>query len=240
MQLRGYRMGYRTGNRTIRIQQMMRNPNDSDRSVHHRVERFGFHFVPCLVFVCMAIANQHVAGSEVEIPVFSHVTATIQTHFAETRGWQPGDLISRADVKPIFNQLQQLGWTVSDKDKILSEMLGSSDFLVRTLRSRRGARFMQQVSGYKLIYDRLDRISAEPGGQRMIQDLIKLPDGAKYAKQNPGRGIPGMTEFLPKKRSGKSRKLTDYRRPTDKIYTQKQLIQRLQQSYQKDSRPSKS
>ena len=194
----------------------------------------------CLAYLAVAATAIGTVGAESEspFPPFSRVTATVQRHFAKTQGWQAGHLISRGDVKPIFAQLKQLGWTASDQDEILAEMLGSNDFLVRTFRSRRGARFMQQVSGYKTIYDRLDRLAAESGGQRMIQGLIKLPDGAKYAKRNPGRGIPSMMEFLPKRRSGKSRKVADYGRPTDKIYTQKQLLQRLERSYQADSRRS--
>ena len=95
---------------------------------------------------------------------------------------------------------------------------------------------MRRVSGYKLIYDRLDRIAHESGGQRLIRDLIKLPDGARYARWSPGRGVPGLVDFLPKNRSGKTRTVKDYTKPTGKIYTQKQLLERLEESYIADFR----
>ena len=190
----------------------------------------------CLVLMLTSMAFGAVDTDKARLPSFSRVSATVQRHFAQLAEWRSGDLISQSDVRPIFTQLEQLGWQVSDQDKILKQVSPDNHFLVRTLRSKRGAKFMQQVSGYRLIFDRLDRISAESGGQKMIQSLIKLPDGARYAKQNPGRGIPGMTEFLPKNRSGKSRKVPDYKKPTGKLYTARQFLERLHESYQEDSR----
>ena len=194
-----------------------------------------------LVFGWAALfCGPSVQGSDSsQLPSLSIVTSTVRKHFVELKNRRPGDLISRSDVEPILAELEQQGWVVSDEAQILSAMLDSGHFLVRTLHSRDGKQFMRQVLGYKLIYDRLDRISAESGGQRLIRDMIKLPDGAKYAKLTPPRGVPAMTDFLPKNRSGKSRRVPDYRKPTGRIYTQVQLLERLTKSYGQDSRQLK-
>jgi len=51
------------------------------------------------------------------------------------------------------------------------------------------------------------------------------------AKMDRPRGVPGFLELLPKNRSGKTRTIKDYQQPTGLIYTEKQLLKRLKQSY---------
>ena len=171
------------------------------------------------------------SGDAAGLPQFGTVKATMHAYFASLPNRQKGDLISQGDVQPIFAVLQQLGWVVEDQKEILTMVLSDQDFLVRTLRSQRGERFMRQVANDKLIYDRLNRIVRVQGGQRMLEDLIKLPDGATYAKADRARAVPGLLDLLPKNRSGKTREIRDYNKPTGKIYTATQLIDRLETSH---------
>ena len=71
------------------------------------------------------------------------------------------------------------------------------------------------------------------GGPRLIQDLVKLPDGEKYCKPKSGGGVPDLLDLLPKNASGKTRQIANYDEPTGHIYTQEHLLTRLGESYKK-------
>ena len=164
-------------------------------------------------------------------PAFDKVRSTVQRHFENLNAYKSGDIISKDEVRPVFQKLNKLGWKVKDEKKILEDTLDSSHVVVKTLRTRDGRRFMRKVSGERLIYDRLDRISHESGGQRLIRDLPKLPDASRYAKNKRPRAVPGLLDLLPKKRSGKTRRIDEYNKPTGRIYTEDDLIKRLKKSY---------
>lgn len=166
-----------------------------------------------------------------ELPDFSQVRGTIEQVFAGDAQFRRGDLISRRQVELILGELQRLDWEVEDGDEILGDVLPDGASVVTTLRSAKGRKFMRQVSGFKLIYDRLDRISQESGGRQLLQDLVKLPDAARYARYVTGGGVPDLEGFLPKKRDGKTRRVKDYDKPTGRIYTIDQLVKRLKESH---------
>src|SRR6185503_17441521 len=105
--------------------------------------------------------------------------------------------------------------------------------VVRTLRSAAGKKFMRQVSGRELMYDRLDRISEVSGGTLLIQDLVKLPNGERYAKPMSGGGVPDLLDLLPKNASGQTRRIRDYHKPTGRFYTVSDLVAGLKESYRK-------
>jgi hypothetical protein len=166
-----------------------------------------------------------------QLPEFSWVEELVNDHFAARKDFRRSDLISKRDVTPIFASLKNAGWQVADEADILALILDEGSAVVRTLRTRDGQQFMRKVAGYRLIYDRLDRITRESGGQRLVADLVKLPDAQRYAKMKPQRGVPSMLEFLPKKKSGKRRRVADYDKPTGRIYTIEAFLERLQESH---------
>ncbi|MFV1964220.1 MAG: hypothetical protein ACC628_02265 [Pirellulaceae bacterium] len=179
-----------------------------------------------------------VEASEEQPPSLAVVQHLVNSHFSARRDFQKGDLISKRDVLPIFTELQGLGWKVADQAEILSLVLDDGSAVVQTTRTRNGKKFMRKVSGYRLIYDRLDRITREPGGRRLLADLVKLPDAERYAKMKSRRGALNMLDFLPKNRSGKRRRIADYEKPTGRIYTIDAFLKRLQQSHSKALRES--
>ena len=140
------------------------------------------------------------------------------------------DVLTQSEVQGLFAELKRKGLSVSDEKKILGRVLDDSDFLVRTLQTADGQRFLSKVAAEPLIYDRLDRIAREPGGQALIRDLVKLPDGDRYAKRKTPRGVPDLLDLLPKDRSGKRRQIKDYDRPTGRIYTVESLIKQTEKS----------
>lgn len=195
--------------------------------MHRRLIRW---LVLCACF--MADATGQEPSKKRALPPNSHVQAIVDQHFARQTNLRPGDLIMQSEVRALFPLLKNAGWDVENRDELLWKVLPAGDPLVRILRSPSGIKFMRQVSGYKLIYDRLDRVASASGGQRLLTDLIKLPDAARYAKQSTGRGVPDLIDFLPKDRSGKTRRIKDYDKATDKLYTVKQFKTALQESYE--------
>ena len=155
-------------------------------------------------------------------------------HFAQRDEFKPGDLINRSDAQAVLSQLSQLGWKVSDANQILEMLLPPEHIIVQTFSTREGTRFMRKVGSYELIYDRLHRTTELPGGQALVRDIVKLPNGELYAKKNPKQGNPTFTELLPKQRNGKTPADTDFEKPTGYIYTVAQLVTRLEQSRQRD------
>ena len=148
-------------------------------------------------------------------------------HFQGKRDYRDGDLIDRDDVTQILAVLKERGWSPDRAKEIESAALPANDFLVKLLSSSQGRRFMRKVKSFKLIYDRLDRIARVSGGQRMLTDLVRLPDGHRYAAWRPKRGTPNLLDFLPKRGNGRRRSIKDYDKPTGKIYTAEQLQERL-------------
>lgn len=185
--------------------------------------------VGCLTMVAQIPLR---AQSPQSPPPFPEILALIDHHFAAQPQLRDGDIISQREVRPLFSTLDAAGWKVADRDDLLKKLLPPNSTLIRILRSPNGTKFMRQVSGNKLIFDRLDRISQEPGGQRLLTDLVKLPDAARYAKQTTQPGVPDLIDFLPKYRSGKTRRVNDYGKPTKKIYTVADFNKAIKQSYE--------
>ncbi len=189
---------------------------------------WGIGTVVC-VFVC---ASPTLAQESKKRPSIKQVSGITQAKLAEREGYQPGDLITQTDVKRVLLALNSSGWQPTDSKQLLADSLPENAVLARTLKTKKGARFMRKVGDYELIFDRMDRVSRVSGGSKMLTDIAKLPDGEKLAKLNRPNGVPGFLDLLPKKSSGKVRSIKDYEQPTGRIYTEKQLLQRLKESYQ--------
>jgi hypothetical protein len=190
-------------------------------------------FFPCLVVVVGAAfwKVRDVAASADAFPSFAQVRSVVESHFHAKQDFQQQDLITAGDVAPIFRELEQLGWKDVARCDAAKQLLDDQSVLARELRSPPGRKFMRRVASYKLIYDRLDRISRMTGGQPLIHDLVRLPDGHRYAQWTPHRGAPSMEEFLPKGVSGKSPRVPDLDQPTGRIYTVSELLTRLEVCY---------
>ncbi len=156
------------------------------------------------------------------------VRRELADYFRQKKGYEPGDLITRKDVEAVLKRLASRGYQPRDAKQIIEASLSESDFLVQLLGGTRGRKFMRKVKKESLIYDRLDRIAQVPQGKRTLSDLIKLPDAHRYAPVRPARGIPTLLDLLPKRRSSRTRSIKDYDKPTGKIYTAKQLQERLE------------
>jgi len=161
------------------------------------------------------------------LPSFDQVQKLVDRQLATHSDYQPGDIISQQQVKPIFEQLKQLGWVVRDRAEITKLVPGDSEFIVRELRSGEGRTFMRQSGKYPLAYDRIDRLSRMSMGEKNVRALIRGPDGYKmiqYMTSTPyGRNMGQMLSQDPRG--------ADFNSPTGRLYTADALLGRLQQSY---------
>lgn len=170
------------------------------------------------------------------LPKFDAVNDVVERQLKTNRYYQTGDVLSRGNVEPIFGQLANLGWKVSDRQAILEQLLPDDDHLVRALRSPNNNDFMRHVgqvaNGYG--YDRLDRLSRMGDGEVIVSRLMQEPGGWNLIDiMSETREAPGMAQAFSMGPGGK-----DFTKPTGRIYTEQQLLARLKQSYDKANKPT--
>jgi hypothetical protein len=161
------------------------------------------------------------------LPSIAQVAARVNHYFQGLPGHSPNRLIVASEVTPILEQLEKQGWKDLSQADIFTRLVSDTELLARELRSPEGQAFMQRTANYKLIYDRLDRVSRSPGGARLLHDLIRLPDGYRYAQVSPPPSVPTLTDLLPKGASGKTAHVADMNKPTGRIYTVADLLHQL-------------
>ena len=160
-------------------------------------------------------------------PSFKAVKQTVEKTFHKFPEYKPGRLIVRSEVKKAFAAVKELGWNIPDQGVLLERVVPDGAWLATTLYSRRGLRFMDEISGLPQGYDRVDRLSRIPRGKQTIRDLLKNPGGYKlieYMTTTPyGKN---MGKMLSRDPGG-----ANFNRPTGRIYTVSQLLDELEQLY---------
>jgi hypothetical protein len=131
-------------------------------------------------------------------------------------------------------QVESLGWKIAEREKILEKTLDDKDFLVKTLRSDVGRRFMRKISGEKLAYDQLDRAATMPGGQPMIFELIRTPDADRVFRPGNLVQLADLAHQIPVAERSKSPRPQDFSKPTGRIYTAETLVKVLKLVYQRE------
>jgi hypothetical protein len=171
-------------------------------------------------------------ASEKKVLKFGEIKQIVSRHFAATKGYRSGDLITRQSVANLFKQLELYGWKVADQNEILGQILSEGDFLAKQMRTDPGKSFMRKVSGYPGGFDRVDRISRMPQGRGNVTQMIKMPDGYEMIEAmtttSRGRKLGQRLSNAPK---GK-----DFNKPTGRIYTEAALTARLKKSFAQRSK----
>ncbi len=162
------------------------------------------------------------------LPSLADVRETALRHFELLQDYQPGDVISRSEVEPLFVHLWQMGWTVVDRKSILHHVPSDHDFLVKQLRTPAGRKLMREIGKSPNVYDRLDRLSWLRRGRQIVHELIGRPGAAEAVKS--------LATTTGRKKAGKliSRTIkvgADFHKPTGRLYTVEMLLARLEKSY---------
>jgi len=149
-------------------------------------------------------------------PSAEQVAAAIERWFAQQDNYQPGDLITRSQVRDVLSKLADAGAKVPAASKIAELALDDNSTLVRKLSTNAGRKFMRRIAQDPGGFANLDRLSRTSGGEKVVQELIDYKDGDKLIEYMATRNGRNMMANVP----GAS----DPNRPTGRIYTVDDLI----------------
>ncbi len=157
-------------------------------------------------------------------PTMAEIKAIVEKHLHSQAGYLPGDLISRKDVEPIFDDLLELGAPLAaGQEDLYDDFVPESSHLVRTLRTPSGRAFMQKVKSIPGIYDRLERLAWNPKGRELIEMLVDDPQGPAILKvMLEPAGMAATAKYLGDDPSGKNFSI-----PTGHVHTANELLKRL-------------
>ncbi|MEX2187918.1 MAG: hypothetical protein WD875_14025 [Pirellulales bacterium] len=159
------------------------------------------------------------------------VEAAAAQHFKTLADYEDGDILSQGQVKPLLDQLAKAGWKVSDRAELLGQVSADNDFVVGQLRTKSGRKFMRKLGGSAEQYDRLRRLAETKGGERTVADILKLPNGndvlAALVESKAGKDIG--------RQLAKGPRTQNFNKPTGYLYTQTQVMERLEESYRRDA-----
>lgn len=159
----------------------------------------------------------------------------IKTTLAQTKDYRPGDLITQEEAGKVFPALKAKGWEVKSSKEVTEHLLPASDELVRQLRAQPGKKFMRKIGSVSQGFDRLDKLRGLPYGSRRVRELMNDPGG--YS----------LIEYMATTKGGQTlgRQLTatgrgDFNAPTDRIYTESDLLGALKALYDAEHSPAKA
>ncbi|HEX4415636.1 MAG TPA: hypothetical protein VH107_18530 [Lacipirellulaceae bacterium] len=169
-----------------------------------------------LVLLAAMLLTGSVHGAQQSTPRdFSTISRAIDTWFENQPEYQPGDLITRAQIETVLKKLAAAGVRVPDAQAISQLGLANDSYLVRELTTPAGRRFMHKLSHDPGAYSHLDRLSEIPRGQKTINDLIREKDGDKLIDYlSTTKGGQKMGSMMGSVSGG-----VDLNKPTGRIYT---------------------
>lgn len=182
-----------------------------------------------MLITLVALSGSRIASGDDDatLPPLKQIVAAVERHFASLDDYEPGDLISRAEVKNSLDDVAELGWQPANRVALEKLVLAENAFLVAKLRTKEGTQFMRRIAGIPGAYDRLDRLSAMAGGRKLINTLIRDKGGhtliAYLAESKGGENLGSM---LTQARGG-----SNLNKPTGRIYTVDGLIDVLSKTY---------
>jgi hypothetical protein len=160
-------------------------------------------------------------------PSFSDVTKTVQQVLALDPDYQPGDLVTASKVERILAKLEQNHWKVADGRQIVKQVLPDSDWMAVRLSAPDAQQFMHDVAKLPGGYDRVDRLRHMPNGEIHIGDFIDTPDGSAMIEyMTTTQEGKNLGNFLSQDPDGHN-----FNKRTGRIYTERELLDRLKVSY---------
>ena len=173
----------------------------------------------------VSLAAPSPSSAEGRRPTVQDVKAIVQRHLSSNPSYRRGDLVTREDVEPIFNDLLKLGIKPFDQQEELYDSFVPADsLLVQVLRTPQGRTFMRKASQSPGAFDRLERLAWIPQGQVLLQQMIASPNGPEqFQRLSSPAGLQLMAKQLGDDPRGRNFSL-----PTGHIHTEDQLLARLQ------------
>jgi hypothetical protein len=169
------------------------------------------------------------------VAVHPRLKALVERHLRADPDYVSGDLLTRADVEPIFNELIELGIPPSTGDDgLYNPYLRDDDYLATLLRSPQGRALMREVAVLRGAYDFLERLSWLPAGRSWLRQLAADPNGAKLvADMMTEDGLKKIADAVGNNADARNLSL-----PTGRVHTEAELLVRLQRMLESQSRKS--
>lgn len=160
------------------------------------------------------------AGEANEAKIDPQVQALLDRYLRNDPTYSPGDILSRSQVEPIYNDVLSRGLKPTrDPESAYTPILRDTHFLVMLLRTPQGRVFMKKAADMPLVYDRLDRLSWMPGGQNWVQQIVGSEQGVELLEQLfSEEGLAALQQQF--SNNPQSDLLSN---PTGKIYTEAAL-----------------
>lgn len=160
------------------------------------------------------------------LPPFATVEALVRRDIASIPGHERGDLICQGETVNLYDQIKHLGWWVPDARQIQKDILPDTNFLVQRLRTPEGRKLVRLIPNKGEAYNGLDRLSDLPTGKHTIVEMMRDPASDKWlAYLLSKHGGAELSKLMTKNEP------VDFVKPTGKIYTVDQLVERLEKSY---------
>lgn len=161
------------------------------------------------------------------LPEFEEIEKAVVKTLTRNRKYYENDLIAQSQAAKCFAAVKALGWDVPNSKEIIREFLADGDYLVKVLSTPKGHEFMRQMSKYPMGYDRLDRLRYVVKGKEAIHQLIHSKDGYIMIEyMTTTQEGKNMGNLVSNARNGK-----DFNKATGRLYTGKQLIEKLKVIY---------
>ena len=181
-------------------------------------------FLGTCAAVALAIRAQFAEGKE--SVSFGELAKVIGAE-AKKRRLTDVAVISQSDAKAILAALESAGWKPKDGATIISATLPDSHLLVQKLRTQNGRVLATKLANMPGGFDRLDHLSRLPDSRQLLERIVDGPDGfllIDYMLNDPNGSAVGAE--LSQAPGG-----TGFNQPTGRLYTLKQLRDRLEQSH---------
>lgn len=107
------------------------------------------------------------------VPTIQDVQKLFESHLAAKPGYHPGDLITQSDVAPVLRRLEQLGFSIRQKQQGVEPLLPEGHPLVQLLRTPAGTKLMRRMQPYGVAYDRMERLLHFRAGQEIVMKIIE-------------------------------------------------------------------
>ncbi len=180
--------------------------------------------VAAVLFVAVQPSTCGAATKGAPLADWSTFRAVAVRQLAMTPGYKSGDLITAPNVEPIFDQFRRMGWVIKESRAIGHELLKDKDFIARKLHTKQGRKFMRRIAKYPNAYDRLYRLGGLSNGRATVSDLVAEPGGHEMIEYlTSEKGGTNLGKMLSKTPKGKG-----FNKPTGRIFTEQQLLKRLQ------------
>lgn len=166
------------------------------------------------------------------LPNVEVVQRIVTQNLAETTDYDPGDIISRSQVKWVLKKVKIAGWHISPKHGILNSVLRDNAYLIRQLRTVDGENLMGKLSNAPIAYHRLDRLSSCTEGRQRLREWMADAPGEETLRALTA--VKGGDRLL--KQVAAAPKDLDLDKPTGRIYTEAELIERLLAAHAADSK----